>query len=112
MNTSKTIESPRKVGADYFALLYSRRSNLFLSDFVHQFDFENYWCFKATNHQRLVSKENFLNFKYAGYVFFEKDLYDVNNILEWIDWLKVNGGGGYLVKPTPPFNPNKITIKK
>jgi len=44
--------------------------------------------------------------------FFKKELYDVDKILEWIDWFKMIGGIKYLVKPTPPFNPKKVKIKK
>lgn len=115
MNMSKTIENGRKVGGDYFILKNLRRSNLYLKDFISRFDFDDYWCFKATNVQKLINYEEFLEFKYASYIFFKKDLYDVNRILEWVEWSKIifNGNGlQYLVIPTPPFPPQKIIIRK
>lgn len=42
----------------------------------------------------------------------KKDLYDVNRILEWVEWFKDLGGVQYLDKPTPPFPPQKIIIRK
>ena len=117
MNMNKTIANVRKVGGDYFRLMYLRKSNLYLKDYINKFNFDDYWCFKATNHQKLIDEEDFLKFEYSCYVFFKKELYDVNKIIEWTDWIKVNSvqngnGGGYLVIPTPPFNPKKVIIKQ
>ena len=112
MNGSKAIVNTRKVGGDYFRLIYLRSSNLYLKDFIDKFNFDDYWCFKTTNIQKLVNYEEFLEFKYASYTFFKKDLYDVNRILEWVEWFKDLGGVQYLVKPTPPFPPQKIIIRK
>ena len=113
--TDKTITNCRPVGGDYFRLIYLRKSNKTLNYYLDKFDFSDYWCFKCTNIQKLINYEEFLEFKYASYTFFKKDLYDVNKILEWVEWSKItfNGNGlQYLVKPTPPFNPNKIIIRK
>ena len=112
MNGSKTILNARKVGGDYFRIIYDRGSNLYLKDFVDKFNFDDYWCFKTTDVQKLVNYEDFLDFRYSGYTFFRKDLYDVNRILEWINWFKNLGGVQYLSKPTQPFPPQKIIIRK
>ena len=112
MNGSKTIENIRKVGGDYFRLWHSRSSNLYLKDFIDEFNFNDYWCFKMTRHQKLVNYEDFLKFKYSCYILFKKDLYDVDKILEWVEWFKDLGGIQYLDKPTPPFPPQKIIIRK
>lgn len=112
MNNIKTIENCRQLGGDYFKLIHSRRSNLYLKDFIDKFNFDDYWCFKTTDKQRICNYEDFLEFKYSGYTFFRKDLYDVNRILEWIDWFRDLGGIKYLVRPTPPFPPQKIIIRK
>ena len=111
MNTSKTLENARIVGGDYFKLMYSRRRDLYLKDYIDKFNFEDYWCFKASGHQRLISYEDFLDFKYSSYIFFKKSSYNLNNILEWIKWFKNMGGVQYLDKPLPPFSPKKIIIK-
>jgi len=110
--TDKTIENCRKVGGDYFKLIYSRRSNLTSDYFLKQFNFNDYHCFKSTGHQREMSYEDFLEFKYAVYIFFKKELYDKDHILKWIGWIKNIGRIQYLHKPLPPFNPEKIIIKK
>jgi hypothetical protein len=114
MNTSRTIENRRAVDkdVDYFNLIYSRRSGLTLNDFVGKFNFNDYWCFKITNVQKIVEEEEFLEFKHSGYVLFNKKLYNAENIIEWINWLQSIGGVQYLSKPTPPFSPKKIIIKK
>lgn len=112
MNNTKTIVNRRIVGGDYFRLIYVRSSNLYLKDFIDKFNFSDYWCFKATRHQSIINYEDFFEFKYSGYTFFRKDLYDINRILEWVEWFKDLGGVQYLHKPTPPFPPQKIIIKK
>ena len=115
MNGSKMIGNCRKVGGDYFRLIKLKSSNLYLKDFIGKFNFNDYWCFKTTNVQKLVNYEEFLDFKYGGYTFFRKDLYNVDWIVEWIEWNRVtfNGNGlQYLSRPTPPFPPQKIIIKK
>jgi hypothetical protein len=112
MNLSKTIENKRKVGGDYFYLQHSRRDVRNLNDYLPLFNFDDYWCFKATGKQRLVSYEEFLEFKYAGYIFFKKDLYDLDHIQNWVNWMNGIGGIMFLVKPLPPFSPEKIIIKK
>ena len=115
MDGSKTITTIRKVGGDYFRIIYDRGSNFYLKDFIDKFNFNDYWCFKTTNVQKLVNYEDFLEFRHASYTFFRKDLYDVNKILEWVEWSRIifNGNGlYYLVSPTPPFPPQKIIVRK
>lgn len=112
MNGNKTISNSRIVGGDYFGLVNVTKSNLYLKDFIDKFNFDDYWCFKTTNVQKLTNYEELLEFKYASYTFFRKDLYDVNKILEWMDWFKNLGGVQFLHKPTPPFPPQKIIIRK
>lgn len=112
MNGSKTIENRRDIGGDYFRVQYLRKSNMYLKDILDKFNFDDYWCFKATGHQRLVSYSEFLDFRYATYIFFKKYFYDNNKILEWVNWFKELGGIQYLIKPTPPFPPQKVIIRK
>jgi len=100
----------RPVGGDYFKLMYARKSNKKLEDYLPLFNKEDYYILKSTYHQRLVTYDDLLEFKYACYVFFKKDLYDIDKIIEWVDYLKSIGGVQYLDKPTPPFNPKKIKI--
>ena len=111
MNMNKTIENVRPVGGDYFCLKYSRRTDKTLKDYLNLFNPNDYYIFKSTRKQRPVSYEDLLEFKYSGYIFFLKRLYDINHILKWIDWWGKLGGIQYLSKPFPPFNPDKIIIK-
>ena len=104
------IENRRLVGGDYFKLMYVRKSNKKLEDYLKKFNYNDYWVLKGSRHQRFVSYEDMLEFKYACYVFFKKDLYDIDKIMIWVDYLNNFGGMQYLVKPTPPFNPKKIKI--
>jgi hypothetical protein len=104
------IVNARPVGGDYFKLIYARKSNKKLEDYLPLFNQEDYYILKSSGHQRLVTYDDLLEFKYASYVFFKKDLYDIGKIMIWIDWFKSIGGVQYLDKPTPPFNPKKIKI--
>ena len=104
------IENRRLVGGDYFKLMYVRKSNKKLEDYLKKFNYNDYWVLKSSNRQRFVSYEDMLEFKYACYVFFKKSIYDIDKIIEWVDYLNDFGGMQYLNKPTPPFNPKKIKI--
>ena len=104
-----TIENRRKVGGDYFKL-GKTKSNKTLDDFKCLFNKEDYWIYKTTRHQFLV--DDYEDFKYVGYMFFKKDKYNKEHIDRWIEWMKFIGGIMYMSKPTPPFPPEKIIIKK
>jgi hypothetical protein len=112
MNNTKTIENSGQPGGDYFILIHSTRSNLYLKDFVDKFNFNDYWCYKTTAKQRLVTEAEFLEFKHAGYTFFKKDLYDKEHTQLWIDWIKttISGRMQYMAKPVPPFHPSFIKV--
>ena len=112
MNWNDNIMNGRKVGGDYFRLWKLKKSKYKLKDFIDLFDPDDYWIYKATRHQRLVSYNDFLEFRHAGYRFFRKSLYKKENIDIWIDWFVNLGGVEYINKPTPPFDPKKIIIKK
>jgi hypothetical protein len=107
------ISNRRKVGGDYFKLIFDRASNKPLSEYL-DFNPNEYHILKCSNKQLLISYEQLLLFKYSSYILFRKDLYDINNIFNWCDYIhnfdKTNPK--YLVKPSPPFNCNKIIIKQ
>jgi hypothetical protein len=110
--TDKPIISVRVVGGDCFYIKFLRKSNKKLSDFLHLFNFDDYWCYKCTKKFNKIDYESFLRFDYAGYIFFRKDLYKKEHIKRWIEFCNDYSRIFYLVKPTPPFNPEKIIIKK
>ena len=100
---------------DYFFLQY-HRTDVYRKPLVYwldMFNIDNYWIYKMTSKQRLVSIEDLMDFKYAGYIFFNKEKYNKDYINKWLDYyyqyideIKI------LSKPLPPFSPNKIIIKK
>ena len=104
------IGNVKPVGGDCFKLAYARRYNKTLEDYLPLFNQEDYYILKSTGHQRLVTYDDMLTFKYSGYIFFKKSIYDIDKIIEWIEYFKSMGGVQYLDKPTPPFNPKKIKI--
>jgi hypothetical protein len=110
--TDKTIENERVVGGNHFKLVYARRSKLKLQDYLLLFDFNDYWCYKTTRHFRQVDYESFLRFDYSSYTFFRKDLYKKEHIESWIKFITSLGGIQFLDKPTPPFPPENIIIRK
>lgn len=111
MNLNKGIGNIGIIGSDYFRLWYSRKYNNKLDFYLNQFNFDDYYCFKATRHQRIVVYDEFIKFKYSAYIFFKKNKYDIDYINIWIEWLSGMGGIQFLHKPFPPFHPNKIIIK-
>ena len=112
--TDKPIYNLRKVPGDYFRLLYTEihPGRKKLKDYLPLFNFDDYWCYKKTRHQVISDYETFINFKQAGYIFFKKDLYIKEDIERWIEFFISLGGTQYLTKPTPPFSPEKIIIRK
>jgi hypothetical protein len=102
--TDKTIMNARSVGGDYFRLIHVRSTEYKLDHYLDLFNPEDYWIYKSSNHFRQVTTEDLIEFKYAAYIFFRKDLYDYTEIDEWIEFIleieksKFN----YLIKPFPP----------
>ena len=109
--TDKTIRSLRPVGGDYFRLVNARPYKYKLQYYLDQFNPEDYWIYKGTRKQRKVTTEDLYEFKYSGYTFFRKDLYDYTEIDEWIDFTLRFGGFNYLSCPFPPREiMNRINI--
>jgi len=102
---------------DYFFLQY-HRTDIYRKPLLYwlkQFNIEDYWIYKMTNKQKLVSIEDVIKFNNAGYIFFNKDKYKKEHIENWLVnfYYKAGRSGiSYMNKPTPPFSPQKIIIKK
>lgn len=107
----------RPVGGNYFILKkYNSKKCITytLDELIKDLKLDDYYIFKYTSQQRLVTNEEFLSFKNAGYIFFKKSLYNSDHIELWLEWLKTNKlETKFLVKPLPPVEVlNKIQIKK
>jgi hypothetical protein len=76
--TDKKITNAKNVGGDYFRLIYSRISKNNLQYYLEQFNINEYWIYKSTNKFKQVSIEEFYEFKFSGYIFFRKDVF--NNV--------------------------------
>ena len=94
---------------NHFTFTYFRKCDTPLRTYLDGFDSEDYWILKGSGHQRLVTYNEFTEFKYSAYTLFNKSIYNIDNILEWCSFMKPIQ---YLSKPTPPFSPKKIIIKK
>jgi hypothetical protein len=110
--TDKNIINARKVGGDYFRLYHVRKGGKSLQFYLDKFNFNCYLIYKQSRHQKKVEYSEVLDFNSAGYLFYRKDLFDEKQIQIWLDYLKDIGGIQFLNKPLPPFNPDKIIIRK
>ena len=104
----------RKMNGDYFVIqkVYrkEKRNKPYLYILTDKLKINDYYIYKYTGKFHQVSTKEFFDFKYAGYVFFRKELYEKKWLDIWIDWTNKNTNITYLVKPFPPFNPQKIKI--
>ena len=75
-------------------------------------NFDNYYIIKSTGSFRFLSKDDIIKEAYAGYLLFDKKVYDINEIQNWLDFLNSNIRLRYISKPFPPLEIlNKIVIK-
>lgn len=96
-------------------LIYSRKSTKNLQFYLYQFNPYDYWIYKSTRMFKRVEYQDLLEFKYSGYTFFRKDIYNKEDIDRWIEFLQGIKGGDFLYfdKPFPPMEyMEKIKIKK
>ena len=96
MNKTEHIKDIWKVGGDYFCLCFLRKSNKNLQFYLDQFNIEDYYIYKSTRHQKEVSINEFMNFKYSCYTFFKKSKYDKDIINKWLEYIIGFGGIQYL----------------
>jgi hypothetical protein len=100
----------RKVGGDFFSISKLNNKGKDLETYTSCFNSDDYYIYKATGRFKEVSNQDFLIFKYARYIFFNKRLYDKNWLDLWIDWANKNTNLLFIDKPPPRFNPEKIKI--
>ena len=108
--TSKKISNNRPVGGDYFFFQERKLLGKSLNDFLPLFNPDDYWIYKMTRHQHIVSYEEFLEFKYASYIFFKKEKYKKEYIDKWLEWFDNFDEIKFLSKHLPSFPVEKIII--
>ena len=84
-----------KINGDYFRIIKNGKIEN-LSDF--NINYKDYIIIKVTNKQRLVCLKDFLEFKYSGYFFIKKDLFNED---DFNFWLKSDFEIRFLNKPLP-----------
>ena len=118
---TRNCEVRRFGSEDWFSIIKANRSLIPIEHYLEQLNFDEWYIYKATGNFRRASIEELIEFKYAGYIFFNKKIYNDAEIDEWIQFyheeLKLCGGDGggasYLSKPFPPiYIKNKIRIKQ
>ena len=92
-------ENRRELNSDHFIIKKLSKSNIHLDYYLDKINFNNYWIYKCTGKFRMVEKEDIG--KYAGYIFFRKDLYSKDYIDNWIKEMCKIQSIPFLVKPFP-----------
>lgn len=100
-----------KSGQTYKSIINSNGKK-YMYEYIDELNIKNYYIYKLSGKQKEVSLEDFMEFKYIGYIFFNKSVYNKKNIDSWINYFNNFGGVNYMDRPTPPFSPEKIIIKK
>jgi hypothetical protein len=86
----------------------SHKNKSTIEEYLTKFNPEDYWIYKRTGKQKLVSIEELMDMEYSSYVFFHKSTYNPDYIQQWIDFITVQ----FIVKPLPPFPPTKIIVRR
>jgi len=108
INEERTIKT-RSIGSNCFRVIVSNHSNLLFKDFIKPYDLSKYYIYKATANFREVTIEEFLSFKYSGYILFEKAHYNKEEIEKWIEWIRINKLHiNYFSKPFPSYKLTEI----
>lgn len=110
MSTKFKYSNIRKINGDYFRVEKgtTAQCKYDLDFYINRINFDDYYIFKSTNRQRLVSVDEFMDFKYSSYIFFKKDLFNLDLIMQWVnsDYMI-----HFLTRPVPPFPPSKIIYR-
>tara|TARA_R110002050_G_scaffold74369_3_gene159586 strand:+ start:1366 stop:1710 length:345 start_codon:yes stop_codon:yes gene_type:complete len=91
----------RPIGGNYFFIQKDNTKGKSLDFYLEHINLEDYHIYKYSRKQRIVTVDEFLKFKYAGYIFFRKSLYNKEDFNKWIEFISIFGGIMFLVKPFP-----------
>jgi hypothetical protein len=95
---------------DWFLIQRLNKSSTPIEYYLDQLNLDEWYIYKMTANFRRASIEELIEFKYAGYIFFNNKIYDYIIIDEWIEFYQqeLKLGDGYLSKPFP----SKTLMKK
>jgi hypothetical protein len=96
----------------YFEIGKNKSSDFSINNILEKYniDLNDYYIIKGTNNFRLINVDDIPN--YAGVVCFHKDMYSLEYINRWIDFLykEINIHPQFLHKPPPEYMLNKIKV--
>lgn len=98
-----------KYNDTFISLEKTRNSKFTYSEYLielNKINLNDYHLFKSSRNQRLVLKEDIINFTNSKYILFKKDKHKLEELINWIDNVSTN----YIHKPFPPFNSKRIKI--
>ncbi len=99
------FENRRKINGDHFFIQKSIRSDIGLDYYIDRINFNDYYIYKSPRTIKEVTIEEFKEFKYAGYIFFHKELYSNIEMNKSIGYLYSKRlSFNYFNKPLPPLN--------
>lgn len=102
-----TYESGREIGSSCFKLCKRNHKGELLSYFLDKIDLDEFHILKRSSLFRVISQEELLEEKWAGYIFFKKSEYELEHINLWIEFLKKSKiSVNFVNKPFPQFDPN------
>jgi hypothetical protein len=115
---TRNCEVMRFGNDDWFRINKINKSLIPIEYYLDQLNLDEWYIYKMTANFRRASVKELIEFKFAGYIFFNKKIYENAEIDEWIEFyqqeLKFGAcGSSYLSKPFPPiYIKNKIRIKQ
>jgi hypothetical protein len=112
---TRNCEERRFGSEDWFFLFRLNKSSTPIEYYLDQLNLDEWYIYKMTANFRRADIEELNEFKYSGYIFFNKKIYNYIEIDEWIQFYQqqLKLGDGYLSKPFPPKTlMNKIRIKQ
>jgi hypothetical protein len=113
---TRNCEVMRFGNEDWFILTRTNRSSTPIEYYLNKLNLDDWYIYKQTGNFRRASIEELNEFKYAGYIFFNKKYYNYIEIDEWIEFYQQElkfGYASFLTKPFPPiYIKNKVRIKQ
>jgi hypothetical protein len=82
---------------------YEAKEVITLNNLIKKYNINDYYILKASDKFRLISVNDFLEMNYCIYLLLKKDIYCINYINKWLDFINYNKFNvNFLNKPFPP----------